>query len=277
MGSETAVVKAPEAAVAKPEPQPLDLSALTPERKAFFQELAAQARLQQAIRAHADWLQKAGGLPKDMSAGTAAVAMGIGVDLGFKMNVALQRVTVINGRTAIYGDAARSLILKSDLTNPKRGGAWTEWTTGTEGKDDYTFHIRAKRSDTGEEMERSFSIGEAKRAGLWGNNTWLKWGQSRMLRYRAMGFLARDLFSDILLGLHIAEELIADAAPGSPEKAPMTAPPVPEKPLEDPLFEDAKPAPVEAKAEPEAPFSSHAEADKAIAAQEQPGLFEEEE
>jgi hypothetical protein len=263
---------------------PMQLDELSAERRAHFQELAAQARIQQAIRQHCDWLSKAGGLPtaknkmsgkhEQMSPGTAAIAIGVGVDLGFKMNVALQKVTVINGRTAIYGDAARALILKGGLTNPKKGGGWNEWTTGKEGQDNFTAHIRAKRADTGEEMERSFSVMEAKRVGLWGSDMWKKWGQMRMLRYRALGFLARDLFSDVLLGLHIAEELISEAGPEVTPRPPMT--PAPEDSTVDPLF--AEPEPEKPKDEATStppPFASHAEADKAIAEEEgQAGLFE---
>jgi hypothetical protein len=257
---------------------PMQLDDLHPERRAHFQELAAQARIQQAIRQHCDWLHKAGGLPtvknkntgrhEQMSPGTAAIAIGVGVDLGFKMNVALQKVTVIHGRTAIYGDAARALILKSGLTNPKKGGSWAEWTSGTPGRDDYTAHISAKRADTGEEMERHFSILEAKNVGLFGSDMWKKWGHMRMCRYRALGFLARDLFSDILLGLHIAEELISEAGPEVPPRPSMTDPP-PEGGVPDPLF-DEQPPQDEVKGDAP-PFASHAEADRAIAETEGQG------
>jgi hypothetical protein len=259
---------------------PMQLGDLSPERRAHFQELAAQARIQQAIRQHCDWLHKAGGLPvlknkntgkyEQMSAGTAAIAIGVGVDLGFKMNVALQKVTVIHGRTAVYGDAARAIILASGLTNPKKGGGWREWTSGTPGQDDYTAHVWSKRADSGEEMERNFSILEAKRVGLYGSDMWKKWGQMRMCRYRALGFLARDLFSDIMLGLHIAEELISEAGPEVAPRPSMTEPP--EGGVPDPLFND-EPPPTKERPD-DTPFDSHAEADRAIAESEgQGGLF----
>jgi hypothetical protein len=73
---------------------------------------------------------------------------------------------------------------------------------------------------------------------LWGVRTWIKWGALRMLRYRAIGFLLRDLFSDVLLGLHIAEELYGPEPGETPEPQHMTAPPASSAPV-DPLWAGA--------------------------------------
>lgn len=214
----------------------LDLSELSPQRRAYIQELRAQVMVQRGIREHCDWLSKTGGLPvsredgqsTQMSAGTAAIAIGVGTELGFPLNVALTKVTVINNRPAIYGDVALALIRKRGLVDPKKGGGLKWWFEGVPGSDEYTAHVHAKRADTGEELACSFSIGDAKRAGLWGSRTWVKWGALRMLRYRALGFLCRDLFSDVLLGVHLAEELLGSEGGETPTSAPpMTPPPDP--------------------------------------------------
>jgi hypothetical protein len=249
--------------------------------------------VQRGIREHCDWLSKTGGLPvnredgrsEPMSAGTAAVAIGVGCELGFPMNVALTKVTVIKNRPAIYGDVALALIRKRGLVDPKRGGGIRWWFTGAPGADDYTAHVEAIRSDTGETLGTSFSIGDAKRAGLWGSRAWVKWGALRMLRYRALGFLCRDLFSDVLLGVHLAEELMGEEGGGAPVPPPMTPPapegeagPGPGASVSDPLWGAEAPGEVveaEVVQPPAAPESPASPPESAEGATEEPAAPEE--
>ena len=57
------------------------------------------------------------------------------------------------------------------------------------------------------ELVRTFSVGDAKAAGLWGKEgPWQSYYQ-RMLSARARTFALRDGFPDILKGLYTAEEL----------------------------------------------------------------------
>jgi hypothetical protein len=52
----------------------------------------------------------------------------------------------------------------------------------------------------------SFSVSDAKRAGLWGKSgPWANYPE-RMLKYRARGFCLRDAFPDVLKGLITIEE-----------------------------------------------------------------------
>ena len=139
-----------------------------------------------------------------------------GHDLGMKPLVALQHIIPVNGLLSIKGDAAKSLIFNSGKLKP---GTWKEGITGTIEGGDYTCTITAQRSDTLEILSRAFSIAQAKRAGLWvdeskikGQDGW-KWQKSawwkyptRMIAYRALGFLARDLFPDVLSGTYTTEE-----------------------------------------------------------------------
>ena len=81
--------------------------------------------------------------------------------------------------------------------------------------------ITATREDNGLTLSRSFSINDAKRAGLWiteqqvnGTDGWKykssPWWkhQKRMLYYRPLGYLARDLFGDVLNEMYITEEAV---------------------------------------------------------------------
>jgi len=141
-----------------------------------------------------------------------------GHDLGLKPLVALQHIIPVNGLLSIKGDAAKTLIFNSGKLKP---GSWKETITGSIANGDYVCTMTAERLDTKEVMSRTFGVEQAKRAGLWiddkklkGNDGWkyLKsaWYKypERMMAYRALGFLSRDLFPDVLSGSYTTEEAI---------------------------------------------------------------------
>jgi hypothetical protein len=67
--------------------------------------------------------------------------------------------------------------------------------------------VRFQRRDMDEAMEVAFSIADAKKAGLWGKSgPWTQYPDD-MLEWRAVARASKRYFSDILLGLGIAEEL----------------------------------------------------------------------
>jgi hypothetical protein len=141
-----------------------------------------------------------------------------GHDLGLKPLVALQHIIPVNGLLSIKGDAAKTLIFKSGKLEP---GSWKETVSGNISDDSYECTITAKRRDTQETMSRTFGVSHAKRAGLWidekkirgdqgwkyQKSAWYKYPE-RMIAYRALGFLARDLFPDVLSGSYTTEEAI---------------------------------------------------------------------
>jgi hypothetical protein len=97
--------------------------------------------------------------------------------------------------------------------------------------------IRNVREDTNEEIDYTFTFGEAKRAGLCRTSMWTGFTK-RMVYYRTLGFVCRDLFSDVLMGMYLTEELQnerqieAGAIP-----APVAEPEAPEAPAADLLLE----------------------------------------
>jgi len=151
---------------------------------------------------------------------TAAVMMVLlqGHQLNLPPLTALQHVIPVNGLLSIKGDAAKTLIFNSGKLEP---GTWKETVSGSLSDGTYECTITAKRSDTQEEMSRTFSVTHAKRAGLWideakirgqdgwkyQKSAWYKYPE-RMIAYRALGFLARDLFPDVLSGIYTTEEAI---------------------------------------------------------------------
>ncbi len=173
------------------------------------------------------------------SAASMAASIALGQALGVNPITAIGSITVVNGRTGIMGDLALSLVRRSGLLE-RPGFIRTEYI-GVVGEKSYACRITSRRSDTGEEMTREFSVGDAQQARLWGKSggqgvsPWEGFGK-RMLYYRALGFLLRDLYGDVLSGCHLAEELEHNRdedddvpPPVRPEPAQQSEP--------DPLFE----------------------------------------
>jgi hypothetical protein len=150
------------------------------------------------------------GSPKQESSGMLLVVLQMGKEIGMTQMQAIQQIIPVNGLMSVKGDGAKALIMASG-----KCAAWKEVEEG-EG-DNRRVTIYSKRKDNGEEISRSFSVEDAKRAGLWIDmdavkrnerlkySPWFKYGP-RMLRYRALGFIARDLYSDVLQGIYVEEE-----------------------------------------------------------------------
>lgn len=145
---------------------------------------------------------ESGWAPKGMDKPEAVlIALQHGAELGLPPMAALQNIAVINGRPGIYGDAALALVRASGLCESHK-----EEIIGTEGKDDWGCKVTTKRKD-GDVAVDSFTVADAKKAGLWGKTG--PWSQypKRMLRFRARGFSLRDNYGDVLKGLRTVEEL----------------------------------------------------------------------
>ena len=140
------------------------------------------------------------------------IAIDMGASLGLKWSQSLQEIVIINNLPTLKGDGAKALILSSGKCDK-----WEEEYTGTFPNDDFTHKITARRKGDTKDTVATFSIFEAKRAGLWVTdadvardykNKYKPWFTypKRMVRYRNVGFIARDLFPDVLKGLVVFEE-----------------------------------------------------------------------
>lgn len=144
---------------------------------------------------------KSGMAPKGMEKAEAiTVAIMHGLEVGLTPLMALQRIAVINGRPSIWGDAAIGLVRASGLCE------YVQEMINGDG-DNMVASCRAKRKGEKEPIERTFSVGDAKKAGLWGKQGPWQQYPKRMLQMRCRAFALRDLFADVLGGLYIAEEL----------------------------------------------------------------------
>lgn len=151
--------------------------------------------LDEAMR-FADMLAGSSIVPKDYigKPGNCLVAIQWGMELGLQPMQAMQSIAVINGRPSLWGDAMLALV--------KAHPAF-EWIK--EECDGSVAICTIKRR--GEpKVVQSFSMEEAKRAGLTGKQgPWTQYPK-RMLQMRARGFALRDAFPDALRGVVSAEE-----------------------------------------------------------------------
>ncbi len=122
-----------------------------------------------------------------------------GLEIGLAPMQALRSIAVINGRACIWGDALPALA--------QRAGHHLDVEITGEG-DNMVATATLERGDTGRVYTRTFSVEDAKRAGLWGNakkDPWIKYPK-RMLMMRARSWAMRDGAADAMMGLSVAEE-----------------------------------------------------------------------
>jgi hypothetical protein len=199
------------------------------------QELAVGSRgvrldsLEDAFR-FSEAVIKSGMAPKGYTSPMQVlVAIQRGAEVGLPPMQALDSIAVINGRPTIYGDALPALVHSSGLME------WIREDVTGDG-DGRTAVCVVKRRDSAEECRRSFSMRDAKRAGLVGKaGPWTQY-PDRMLAMRARAWAFRDTFADALRGLHVREEVEDYAGPTSVGELPER------KPLRLSELPDAKPA-----------------------------------
>ena len=143
------------------------------------------------------------------------VAVQMGAELGLAPMASLRTIAVINGRPAIWGGGMMGVVEASGVLEWKK-----EWLEGLDANDNPTdktvAYCTSKRIGKAEAVTTAFSVGDAKKAGLWGGkgsttekremSTWFTYPK-RMLQMRARSRNLNDEFSDVLHGLLTAEEV----------------------------------------------------------------------
>ena len=151
--------------------------------------------------AFAEMVSKTEFAPKDFRGKPEACLMAIqhGSEIGLSKMQSLQSIAVVNGRPTIYGDAALAVCLASPVC---------EWITEDlmgEG-DKMVATCSAQRRGYPAPITSTFSVADAKAAGLWAKGgPWTQYPK-RMLAMRARGFALRNAFADVLRGLVTSEE-----------------------------------------------------------------------
>lgn len=160
----------------------------------------------------ADILANSDFVPKDYQRkpGNILVALQWGAEIGLQPLQALQNIACINGRPAIWGDAMLALVRQSGLMESIHEVQTDEIATCT-----------IKRRG---EQERvvTFSMADAKRAGLAGKaGPWTQYPR-RMMQSRARAYALRDIFPDVLKGMAVAEEeqdKVIDVTPAAEQQS----------------------------------------------------------
>jgi len=126
------------------------------------------------------------------------VAILAGAELGLAPFQSLQSFAVVNGRPTLWGDGLLAVVRG-------RGVQVREWLEGD--GDDMVAHCECMRPDTGEKVERTFSVADAKKAALWAKQGPWQQYPKRMLQMRARSLSLRDGCADMLRGIQVREEV----------------------------------------------------------------------
>lgn len=129
---------------------------------------------------------------------TCFVAIMAGAELGLPPFQSLQSFAIINNRPTLWGDALMAVV----RTN---GFKVREWLEGA--GDEMEAFCEVIRPDNGDVAEASFSVSDAKTAGLWKKGGPWTTNPKRMLKMRARAFAIRDGAADVLRGFQIREEV----------------------------------------------------------------------
>lgn len=156
----------------------------------------------------ADYLAKSEMIPKSYHGKPQeiVVAMMYGMELGLPPLAAVRHVAVINGRPALYGDGQLGVAMGKGMVETIR--------EKIEGEGDQMKAVcSVKRKGMVDPVIHTFSMADAKKAGLWNKAGPWSLYPKRMLQMRARSFALRDAFPDLLLGMSAEESHDAGVGP----------------------------------------------------------------
>lgn len=200
------------------------------------------------MKEQAGMLVKTGFLPSAIKTAEQAVAIMLkGKELGIPSMYALSNIAVIQGKPVANAELMLALIYRD---HGDRAILFLH-----SGADECTIAYR-RRSWT-EAQSYSFTIEDARKAGLLGNQTWQKY-PAAMLRARCVSAVARMAFPDSIGGMYTPEELGAQVVvndEGSIEIVDVTPPQIverqPQLTIEAPPHQQTINASLKRKATPE--------------------------
>lgn len=151
--------------------------------------------------------QGAGGMfPGIQSAEQLAVICGYGAALGLNPMAAPFQIHIMHGRPTLSAGAIMGLVLQSPVC---------DYFECEETSSERATFVTKRKGGKGEQR-LTFTVADAKRAGLLSNKMWQKY-PAEMLRARAGTALARMAYPDVLQGAYASEEF-EGAGPAEPPR-----------------------------------------------------------
>jgi len=210
---------------------------LSAEMSKNLQTLQMQVQTLELCRQLGNHYSQTGMVPKQYQGKPedAAVAIQWGMEIGLQPLQALQNIAVISGMPALWGDALIAII---------KGSGQCEYIRSEFDDESMTAIVSTKRKGEPEET-RSFSMADAKSAGLSGRQTYQQ-HPKRMLNARARSHVLRDVYADLLRGFQVREIVEEDHKNNEKDITPGQS-----ETLKALLSKPSEPKAVEAKQEPE--------------------------
>lgn len=144
-------------------------------------------------------LVNGGFLPKGCSQAEGFARIVAGAQMGMKPIQAINGIAMINGRPTLHSDSIPCIVMASGLVTGMK------YAFKGEGDDmECTFYVKRKGVD--EYQEWTYSMSDAKQAGLLNNITW-KTHPKKMLFNRARSWCLRNTFPDVIGNIYIKEEI----------------------------------------------------------------------
>lgn len=170
----------------------------------------------------AEAFAKSGMLAGFQSKEQVLLVMAVGAELGIPATTALRGIHVISGKPVMSADLMVARVLASPAC---------EFFRCIETSDNSATYETKRRGDPA--MRQSFSMADAKRAGVVkGGSNWEKYPRM-MLRHRAASELARLVYPDVVMGIYVEGEVVENGN-GAATVEPLTAAPPPEPSTETP-------------------------------------------
>jgi hypothetical protein len=158
------------------------------ESKALSKDLANSALMPQVLRKK----------PEDV----LAIVL-TGAELGLAPMQAIRGIHIINGKASLSADLMGALVKRSAVCE------YLQLTESTGERATY----KTKRKGDPEATTLTFTLAQAKAAGVTGNPTWAKYPDA-MLRARCLAAICRAVYPDLCLGLYDADsgEIVESSA-----------------------------------------------------------------
>lgn len=129
----------------------------------------------------------------------AAMIIMTGHELGLSPMQSLRGIYIVSGKPVLSADLMVAVV--------RRSGLCSSWRVVVSTPEQCTI-ITIRQGET-EPSSRTWTLADAKRAGITGKGTWSAY-PATMLRHRCAADLAREVYPDVLMGLYDPEELGAD-------------------------------------------------------------------